>query len=243
MKKSYDNITEILNCSKPVAKCKTVKNPCKICFKPVTQKTGLKCNGACQAWIHYSCLHYTPGRLKDIKAGIIKINCPCPDCVTLSPKEYRTDLPKSCPNTDCPVNKFPKCENKGCPSNSDSAVDDCDKQKKEKVVACQAPGNQIATQVSSGSTESGGSCAGGKPKPRIGGAPGVQPPTNAFDKHAGVIEKFIVNLGKTVDQLANEITQFMTTMNQAMAGQGSGAGGGGRCPVPRNQNQNQNRIN
>ncbi|CAH0401687.1 unnamed protein product [Chilo suppressalis] len=101
-----------------MAKCNKVKNPCKICLGPVTQKNGLQCQGACESWVHYACLNYTPGRIKDIKAGIIKVTCPCPDCGTSMPKEYRTDEPFSCTNMQCPANKPPQCGNVKCPRNA-----------------------------------------------------------------------------------------------------------------------------
>ncbi|XP_028170412.1 uncharacterized protein LOC114360056 [Ostrinia furnacalis] len=100
-----------------MSKCNKVKNPCKICLGAVTQKTGLQCHGACDSWVHYGCLNYTPGRIKDIKAGIIKVTCPCPDCKTSMPKEYRTDEPFSCTNIECPANKPPQCGNPICPTN------------------------------------------------------------------------------------------------------------------------------
>lgn len=100
-----------------MSKCTKVKNPCKICLGGVTQKTGLRCTGACEGWVHYSCLNYTPGRIQDIKAGIIKVNCPCPDCKTSIPKEFRTDEPFSCTNMQCPANRPPQCENMTCPIN------------------------------------------------------------------------------------------------------------------------------
>ncbi|CAH0697054.1 unnamed protein product [Spodoptera exigua] len=102
-----------------MSKCNKVKNPCKICLGPVTNKNGLQCHGACQSWAHYNCLNYTPGKIKDIKAGIIKVTCPCPDCRTSMPKEYRTDTPYSCNNSQCPANRPPKCDNTQCPINSD----------------------------------------------------------------------------------------------------------------------------
>lgn len=98
-------------------KCNKVKNACKICLGAVTQKTGLQCQGACQCWVHYACLNYTPGKIKDIKAGIIRVTCPCPDCKTSQPKEFRTDTPYSCNNAMCPANVPPKCENQKCPIN------------------------------------------------------------------------------------------------------------------------------
>ncbi|KAJ8709787.1 hypothetical protein PYW08_009791 [Mythimna loreyi] len=101
-----------------MSKCTKVKNPCKICLAAVSQKTGLQCQGACQCWVHYSCLNYTPGKIKDIKAGIIKVTCPCPDCKTTLPKEYRTDQPYSCNNSMCPANRPPQCDNNECPTNA-----------------------------------------------------------------------------------------------------------------------------
>ncbi|KAM3959817.1 uncharacterized protein ACR2FA_006099 [Aphomia sociella] len=100
-----------------MSKCNKVKNPCKICLGPVSQKNGLQCHGACESWVHYRCLNYTPGKIKDIKAGIIKVTCPCPDCKTSQPKEYRTDEAYSCTNIECPANKPPHCDNTKCPLN------------------------------------------------------------------------------------------------------------------------------
>lgn len=100
-----------------MSKCNKSKNPCKICLTPVTHKTGLQCQGACQSWVHYACLNYTPGKIKDIKAGIIKVTCPCPDCKTSGPKEFRTDEPYSCNNSQCPANLPPRCDNTECPTN------------------------------------------------------------------------------------------------------------------------------
>uniref|UniRef100_A0A2A4JY72 PHD-type domain-containing protein n=1 Tax=Heliothis virescens TaxID=7102 RepID=A0A2A4JY72_HELVI len=100
-----------------MSKCNKVKNPCKICLGPVSHKNGLQCQGACQTWVHYNCLNYTPGKIKDIKAGIIKVTCPCPDCKTTMPKEFRTDQPYSCTNSMCPANRPPKCDNMQCPIN------------------------------------------------------------------------------------------------------------------------------
>lgn len=101
-----------------MSKCNKVKNPCKICLGAVTQKNGLQCKGACESWVHYACLNYTPGRIKDIKAGIIRVTCPCPDCKTSQPKEFRTDEPFSCTNMLCPANRAPQCGNMQCPVNS-----------------------------------------------------------------------------------------------------------------------------
>ncbi|XP_028028066.1 uncharacterized protein LOC114241442 [Bombyx mandarina] len=63
-----------------------VKNPCKICMQTVCNKNGLQCQGVCKRWAHYACLKYTPGKIQDIKAGLIKIICPCPDCASVEPK-------------------------------------------------------------------------------------------------------------------------------------------------------------
>lgn len=77
--------------SKSPSKCKSVKNPCKICYQTVKPKNGLQCLGACEAWVHYQCLNYTPGKIYDIKKGLIEITCPCPDCEDGKSKELRTD--------------------------------------------------------------------------------------------------------------------------------------------------------
>lgn len=69
----------------PVDKNNT-KKICKICNKPVKKKDGIQCQGMCQKWAHYKCLCYTPGKIADIKSGVLKILCPCPDCGT-EPKE------------------------------------------------------------------------------------------------------------------------------------------------------------
>lgn len=102
-----------------MSKCTKVKRPCKICLGSVTTRNGLQCQGACHSWVHYSCLNYTPGKIKDIRNGVIKVTCPCPDCKTILPKEYRTDQSYSCSNQQCPANRPPKCENMKCPINDD----------------------------------------------------------------------------------------------------------------------------
>ncbi|XP_026498753.2 uncharacterized protein LOC113402662 [Vanessa tameamea] len=104
--------------------CNKIKRPCKICFETVSEKNGIQCQGACQTWVHFTCLNYTPGKIKDIKAGIIKVTCPCPDCNTTLPKEYRKDEPFSCNNTKCPANHLPKCGNVTCPINKGVVVDE-----------------------------------------------------------------------------------------------------------------------
>lgn len=97
--------------------CTKVKNPCKICLQGVTNKNGLQCQGACKKWAHFKCLNYTPGKISDIKAGIIKVTCPCPDCETTQPKEFLTNPPFTCSNHQCPANTIPKCQSNECPSN------------------------------------------------------------------------------------------------------------------------------
>lgn len=98
-------------------RCSKVKNPCKICLSQVTTKNGLQCQGACKTWVHFDCLNYTPGRISDIKAGVIKVTCPCPDCKSVLPREYRTDEPYCCNNSYCPANRSPKCDNQTCSVN------------------------------------------------------------------------------------------------------------------------------
>lgn len=98
-------------------KCRKVKNPCKICFESVSKKNGIQCQGACQKWAHFKCLNYTPGKIQDIKAGLIEVTCPCPDCNTGQPKEKLVNPPFTCTNTECPANKLPVCKSVECPSN------------------------------------------------------------------------------------------------------------------------------
>lgn len=98
--------------------CKKVKNPCKICLGNVTHKSGIQCEGACKSWVHYKCLNFTPGKISDIKRGLIIVNCPCPDCKTNMPKELVKEEPFSCTNAYCPANMPPKCMNALCPSNA-----------------------------------------------------------------------------------------------------------------------------
>lgn len=105
--------------NKPKSKCASIKNPCKYCLTQVTNKSGLQCQGACKKWAHFKCLHYTPGKISDIKAGIIKVMCPCPDCETTQEKEFLTNPPFTCSNHKCPGNATspPKCDSNECPSN------------------------------------------------------------------------------------------------------------------------------
>ncbi|XP_046972891.1 uncharacterized protein LOC124539636 [Vanessa cardui] len=98
-------------------KCSKVKNACKICFQSVNKKNGLQCQGACQKWAHFKCLNFTPGKIHDIKNGLIEITCPCPDCNMPTPKEKLVNPPYTCTNTKCPANKLPICTSKECPSN------------------------------------------------------------------------------------------------------------------------------
>uniref|UniRef100_A0A2A4JZX8 PHD-type domain-containing protein n=1 Tax=Heliothis virescens TaxID=7102 RepID=A0A2A4JZX8_HELVI len=98
-------------------KCSNVKNPCKFCLQQVNHKTGLQCQGACKKWAHFKCLNYTPGKISDIKAGIIKVTCPCPDCDTEQTKEFLVNPPYTCSNHTCPANNSPTCDSVECPSN------------------------------------------------------------------------------------------------------------------------------
>lgn len=101
-----------------MSKCKKAKNPCKICLQSVTPKTGLQCQGACEAWAHYACLNYTPGRVVDIRKNQITVTCPCPDCKTSVPKEFQTNTPYTCNNIACPANHPPACEGPECQANT-----------------------------------------------------------------------------------------------------------------------------
>lgn len=97
-------------------KCGKVKNPCKLCFRSVSTKTGVQCKGVCKKWAHFKCLNYTPGKIQDIKAGILRITCPCPDCNTSEPREITVESPYTCTNFQCPANSLPNCESTDCPS-------------------------------------------------------------------------------------------------------------------------------
>lgn len=97
-------------------RCGKVKNPCKICFDSVTNKNGLRCQGACKKWVHFSCLNYTPGKILDIKAGVIKVNCPCPDCDTGNKEEIIRDAEYVCDKPQCPAKHIhTECEVPMCP--------------------------------------------------------------------------------------------------------------------------------
>lgn len=101
-----------------MSKCKRVQNPCKICLQSVNTRTGLQCQGACEAWAHFTCLNYTPGRVNDIQKNHLTVTCPCPDCKTSVPKEYQTKSPYTCNNIACPANHPPACEGEDCQANT-----------------------------------------------------------------------------------------------------------------------------
>lgn len=101
-----------------MSKCKKVKNPCKICLQSVTPKSGIQCQGACEAWAHFGCLNYTPGRVNDILKNQITVTCPCPDCKTSVPKEFQTNTPYTCNNIACPANHPPACDGADCQANA-----------------------------------------------------------------------------------------------------------------------------
>ncbi|KOB75598.1 Uncharacterized protein OBRU01_06869 [Operophtera brumata] len=97
-----------------------VKYPCNICLQPVTKKNGLRCHGDCQSNFHYRCLNYTPGRVSDVKKGLIAVTCPCMDCTSTAKKELRNRKDDSlfcCPNVNCPGNLPPSCTHVRCPNN------------------------------------------------------------------------------------------------------------------------------
>ncbi|KAJ2941547.1 hypothetical protein O0L34_g14600 [Tuta absoluta] len=109
-------------CPKPrkIQECKGVKDPCKICLQTVTKSNGIRCQGACKSWVHFKCLNYTPGRINDIKKGVITVTCPCPDCKTGKPKEFMSDEQFTCNNTSCPANSPPSCDNFDCRANEET---------------------------------------------------------------------------------------------------------------------------
>ncbi|XP_047036301.1 uncharacterized protein LOC124642049 [Helicoverpa zea] len=119
-------------------KCAKVKNPCKFCLQQVTNKNGLQCQGACKKWAHFKCLHYTPGKIADIKAGIIKVTCPCPDCDTKQKKEFLTNPPFSCKSNECPANRPQKCDSAECPSKL--------RQRKTDRFVCKKPNCSTSTR-------------------------------------------------------------------------------------------------
>lgn len=101
-----------------MSKCKKARNPCKICLQSVNAKSGIQCQGACEAWAHFACLNYTPGRVNDILRNQITVTCPCPDCKTSVPKEFRTNTPYTCNNIACPANHPPACDGPDCQANT-----------------------------------------------------------------------------------------------------------------------------
>lgn len=92
-----------------------VEKQCKICIESVSRKTGLQCQGVCKSWFHYSCLGYSPGKIKNIKAGILKVICPCPECESISVKEFFANTPHTCASLNCVANQPPICDDKACP--------------------------------------------------------------------------------------------------------------------------------
>lgn len=103
-----------------MSKCKKARNPCKICLQSVNPKSGIQCQGACEAWAHFTCLNYTPGRVRDILNNQITVTCPCPDCKTSVPKEFQTNTPYTCNNIACPANHPPACDGVDCQANTAS---------------------------------------------------------------------------------------------------------------------------
>lgn len=226
-----------------MAKCgKKVKNACKMCLQPVTQKTGLQCQGACLSWVHYSCLNYTPGRIKDIKNGIIKVTCPCPDCKTKFPKEYRTDEAFSCTNEQCPANRPPKCENIACPSNTVPPppppgypmppLSQCGLECQKYGPRGQTPTADAKTNVQF--TNRGASSGYPSPCASSGDVPGNMNRGGGGFPCLEAVEQMC----NTVGQLTTQINDLMNKMVQAMqaqgglqAGGGGGQAGGGCCPA------------
>lgn len=94
-------------------KSNRIKNPCRICCQKVTNKTGLQCQGACRKWVHFHCLNYSPGKIQDIKSGILHITCPCPDC-KIEINEYQFDMSYSGSNTKYPVLTPLECQTSDC---------------------------------------------------------------------------------------------------------------------------------
>ncbi|XP_052751240.1 uncharacterized protein LOC116412821 [Galleria mellonella] len=138
-----------------MSKCAKVKNPCKICLRSVTNKTGLQCKGACKKWAHYTCLNYTPGKIQDIKAGLIKVTCPCPNCNTLEPKDELTNTSYTCSNQKCPANQVPKCTVDNCPNKIKIlSVKGKEPSDPTKVILCKPPPSSSPSPSSSSPLES-----------------------------------------------------------------------------------------
>ncbi|XP_068625444.1 uncharacterized protein [Battus philenor] len=210
-----------------MSKCSKVKNPCKICLGPVSVKNGLQCKGACKTWMHYECLNYTPGKIKDIKTGIIKVTCPCPDCKTIEPKEYRTDTPFSCTNLKCPANRPAKCDNKECPSNkspdkinqtSANLISSCPLQKcgieckRNSFPQLPSAPPSVAKACPPRTSVSRGSCG---PSPSSVDDPSGDALKNprADLSSLGTLQQMC----RTVGQLANQINHLMNKMKQVVS--------------------------
>lgn len=178
-----------------------VKNPCKVCLKTVNHKTGLQCNGSCHLWLHYACLNYTPGKIKDIKAGIIKINCPCLNCTPTFSNEYRTDLPLSCTDIDCPANQR-TCENKACPSKLDTQKIGINLT--QRGVQCDSQSDVCTSSGDVPKTRNINVCKPGK------------------NANAGFSQQLMENIYKKLEHLAIDINQLLVTVKQAMCKSASG---------------------
>lgn len=236
-----------------MSKCTKVKNPCKICLGPVTQKNGLQCQGACDSWVHYACLNYTPGRIQDIKAGIIKVTCPCPDCKTTLPKEFRTDEPYSCTNIECPANKPPQCMNPVCPTNKMNqtsgigscalgkcGANDCKQHSSPNVpqVPCQAPkpcSVNVPITSSSDACLDFNRCPSGCSSANVSGD---MRQNNSYTE--GMPSMFTMEqMANTVGMLSKQINELMSKMQNATNNMNrSGPGGGGKsgcCPNAKSQ--------
>lgn len=201
-----------------------------MCLQPVTQKTGLQCEGACLSWVHYSCLNYTPGRIKDIRAGVIKVTCPCPDCNTQFPKEYRTDEPFRCSNEQCPANRPPKCENLACPSNIEPPSYNIPF--KECGASCKKHGvTQTKLQLPPTSNKSSSSGFCDSACPSSGDVPGnMQSGGGGGGGAAFPCMQAVEQMCNTVGQLTTQINDLMCKVKQAMHQQMGPEEGGGCCP-------------
>lgn len=194
-------------------KCNKAKNPCKICLETVTNKSGLQCQGACKKWVHFSCLNYTPGKINDIKKGIIKVTCPCLDCATVAPKEYRTDEPYSCTNVQCPSNLPRSCISDTCPSNQGGgALRLCEKS------TCK--NNKIQTAYDESPASAGVNC----PSSSCSFKGDMGNRSNPGAEQAFNVVKQICT---TVGQLSNQMNSLMNEMKTMVGG-----GGGRSAPKP-----------
>ncbi|CAH2059202.1 unnamed protein product, partial [Iphiclides podalirius] len=183
--------------------------------------------------MHFECLNYTPGKVKDIRAGIIKVTCPCPDCKTTEPKEYRTDQPFSCTNMQCPANRPAKCDNKECPSNK--SPDKINQTSTNIIPSCplQKCGNECKRnsfpQIPSAPTPPVSKpCA-----PTSVSAVSSEPAQSTLEDPSGDVMKQaradLSSLGtlqqmcRTVGQLANQINHLMNKMKQVVSDPDSSA--------------------